>query len=153
MDERDLRDRGRSALAAAVIGVGMMAAVDEIVFHQILAWHHFYDPAATDVALLSDGLLHAGELLALTGGFFWFAALRRRGTLHPTAAWGGFLLGAGAFQLFDGLVVHKLLRLHQIRYDVELWPYDLAWNLAAATLILTGAALTLSARASGEPRR
>jgi uncharacterized membrane protein len=137
-------------LAAAVIGVGAMAAADEIVFHQILGWHHFYDPAAADVALLSDGLLHAFELLALAGGFFWYAELRRRGTLHPTAAWSGLLLGAGGFQLFDGLVNHKLLGLHQIRYGVELWPYDLAWNLSAAALILAGTVLALRAR---RPRR
>jgi uncharacterized membrane protein len=152
-DRGDARDRGRSALAAAVIGIGAMAAVDEIVFHQILAWHHFYDPAAADVALLSDGILHAGELLALVGGFFWYAELRRRGALHPTAAWSGLLLGAGGFQLFDGLVNHKLLRLHQIRYGVELWPYDLAWNLFAAALILAGAVLALRARASGRSGR
>ena len=34
---------GRSLLAAGMIGLGVMAAVDEIVFHQLLDWHHFYD--------------------------------------------------------------------------------------------------------------
>ena len=36
-------ERGRSLLAASMIGVGVMASVDEIVFHQVLGWHHFYD--------------------------------------------------------------------------------------------------------------
>lgn len=131
-----------SVLAAALIGVAAMAAVDEVVFHQILGWHHFYDRATPAVGLLSDGLLHAAELVALAGGFFWFADLRRRGALVPLAAWGGFLLGAGAFQLFDGVVDHKVLRVHQIRYGVELLPYDLAWNIAAALLLLAGALVT-----------
>ncbi|MFC4857184.1 DUF2243 domain-containing protein [Actinophytocola glycyrrhizae] len=131
-----------SVLAAGLIGVAVMAAVDEVVFHQILAWHHFYDRATPAVGLLSDGLLHAAELVALVGGFFWFADLRRRDVLVPLAAWGGFLLGAGGFQLFDGLVDHKILRVHQIRYGVDVLPYDLAWNAAGALLLLAGALVT-----------
>jgi uncharacterized membrane protein len=29
------------------------------------------------------------------------------------------LLGLGAFQVFDGIVDHKLLQLHQVRYGVD----------------------------------
>ncbi|MGS2615511.1 DUF2243 domain-containing protein [Micromonospora sp. LZ34] len=132
--------------AGALIGAAVMAAVDEIVFHQLLGWHHFYDRSTPSVALLSDGLLHAAELLALVGGFFWYADLRRRGVLVGRAAWGGFLLGAGAFQLFDGIVDHKVLRLHQIRYGVHLLPYDLVWNGAAVVLLLLGVAVLWRAR-------
>jgi uncharacterized membrane protein len=130
-----------SVLAAGLIGVAVMAAVDEVVFHQLLAWHHFYDRGTPAVALLSDGLLHAAELVGLVGGFFWFADLRRRGVLMPLAAWGGFLLGAGIFQLFDGLVDHKVLRVHQVRYGVDLAGYDLAWNLAGVLLLFVGASI------------
>ncbi|MFI7513444.1 DUF2243 domain-containing protein [Micromonospora echinofusca] len=139
-------DLRRSVLAAAVVGVAVMAAVDEIVFHQILGWHHFYDRSTLSVGLLSDGLLHSAELIALVGGFFWYADLRRRGALLPRAAWGGFLLGAGAFQLFDGIVDHKVLRLHQIRYGVHLLPYDVVWNAAAVVLLLLGAWVTWRVR-------
>ncbi|MGK5675309.1 DUF2243 domain-containing protein [Micromonospora sp. URMC 106] len=139
-------DLRRSVLAAAVIGAAVMAAVDEIVFHQLLGWHHFYDRSTRSVGLLSDGLLHSAELLALVGGFFWYADLRRRGALVPRAAWGGFLLGAGAFQLFDGIVDHKVLRLHQIRYGVHLLPYDVVWNVGAVALLLIGAWVTWRAR-------
>ncbi|MFI7577706.1 DUF2243 domain-containing protein [Micromonospora sp. NPDC049497] len=141
----------RSVLAAGVIGAAVMAAVDEIVFHQLLGWHHFYDRSTLSVGLLSDGLLHAAELLALVGGFFWFADLRRRGALLPRAAWGGFLLGAGAFQLFDGVVDHKVLRLHQIRYGVHLLPYDVVWNFSGAVLLLAGAAVVWRARRRPRP--
>ncbi|MFG1776471.1 DUF2243 domain-containing protein [Micromonospora sp. NPDC049048] len=139
-------DLRRSVLAAAVIGVAVMAAVDEIVFHQLLGWHHFYDRSTLPVGLLSDGLLHSAELIALVGGFFWYADLRRRGVLLPRAAWGGFLLGAGAFQLFDGIVDHKVLRLHQIRYGVHLLPYDVVWNVAAVVLLLLGVWVTWRVR-------
>lgn len=142
------RQFGRSLGVAAVLGVGVMAAVDEIVFHQILAWHHFYDRSTTQIGLLSDGLLHATELVLLVAGFFLLADLLQRGALHARAAWAGFLLGAGAFQLFDGLVNHKVLRLHQVRYEVDLLPYDLAWNGAAVLLLAAGGWLALRSRRS-----
>jgi uncharacterized membrane protein len=135
--------------ATAAIGAGLMAAVDEIVLHQLLGWHHFYDRSTPAVGLFSDGVLHAVELVAVVAGFFAFADLRRRGALAGRAAWAGALVGAGGFQLFDGLVNHKVLRLHQIRYGVELLPYDLAWNLAAAALLVAG---LLLARRHRRPR-
>lgn len=139
-------DQKASALALALVGVGVMAAVDELVFHQILGWHHFYDRSTPRVALMSDGFLHAAELLALVGGFFWFSDLRRRRVADDLAAWAGFFLGAGGFQLFDGLVDHKVLRVHQIRYGVDLLPYDLSWVAAALVLLVIGVVLWRKAR-------
>ncbi|MEU0275856.1 DUF2243 domain-containing protein [Streptomyces sp. NPDC006307] len=137
--------RPRSMAVWALIGAAVMAAVDEIVFHQILGWHHFYDRSSGAVGLLSDGLLHTAELLALVAGLFLHADLRRRRALAPAHARAGFVLGLGAFQLFDGVVDHKLLRLHQIRYGVDVTPYDWAWNAAGVLLLLAGAALAVRA--------
>ncbi|WP_232107897.1 MULTISPECIES: DUF2243 domain-containing protein [Streptomyces] len=140
----------RSMAVCALIGAAVMASVDEIVFHQILGWHHFYDRSTSGVGLLSDGLLHTAELLALVAGFFLYADLRRRRALASAHAWSGFFLGLGLFQLFDGVVDHKLLRLHQIRYGVDVTPYDWAWNIAGLVLLLIGVILALrAARRSG----
>ncbi|MER5994480.1 DUF2243 domain-containing protein [Streptomyces viridosporus] len=139
----------RSMVVCGVIGIAVMAAVDEIVFHQVLGWHHFYDRSTTRVGLLSDGLLHTAELLALVAGFFLFADLRRRQALAPAHAWAGFFLGLGTFQLFDGIVDHKLLRLHQIRYGVDVTPYDWAWNLGGLVLLLIGVGLAVRAARRG----
>jgi uncharacterized membrane protein len=136
----------------ALIGVGLMAAIDEIVFHQILSWHHFYDRSTGDVALMSDGLLHAAELVALVAGFFAFADLRRRQALARGSAWAGLFLGAGGFQLWDGLVDHLVLRVHQVRYGVDHLPYDLAWNAGALLLLGVGVALALRSRGEGRSR-
>ncbi|MGY1984896.1 DUF2243 domain-containing protein [Blastococcus sp. SYSU DS0669] len=146
-------DRRRSMLVAAVIGVGLMAAIDEIVFHQLLAWHHFYDRSSGSVALMSDGLLHAAELILLVAGFFLFADLRRRQALAPRSAWAGLFLGLGGFQLFDGLVDHKVLRVHQIRYGVDLLPYDLAWNVGGGVLVVIGVVLAVRSRDEGRAAR
>lgn len=133
-------DAQRSRLGGALVGAAVMAGVDEIVFHQLLGWHHFYDRATTAVGLASDGLLHAAELLALVAGGFMLAELWRSQVLAPAFVRAGLLLGLGGFQLFDGLINHKALQLHQVRYGVPALPYDLAWNLAALALLLLGAA-------------
>jgi uncharacterized membrane protein len=138
--------RDRSFWGAFLAGVAIMAAVDEIVFHQILAWHHFYDGSTTAVALVSDGILHAAELFFLVAGFFVLADARRRSTLSRPRAWAGFFCGLGVFQLFDGVIDHKVLRVHQVRYDVDLLPYDLAWNGSALVLLVIGIALAARAR-------
>lgn len=131
--------------AGLLIGIGLMAAVDEIVFHQLLGWHHFYDRGTTRLGLVSDGVLHAAELVALVAGFFLLADARRRGPSIGMFPWAGLFVGLGVFQLWDGLVNHKVLRLHQVRYDVDLLPYDLLWNGAAALLLTAGAVLTIVA--------
>lgn len=141
-----MRNHSRSRWGGVLIGVGLMAAVDEIIFHQLLGWHHFYDGATPAIGLLSDGLLHAGEIIALIGGFFLLLELRHQHALHVTCVWAGGFLGAGGFQLFDGIINHKLLRLHQIRYDVPLMPYDILWNLSAILLLLIGIWLLRRAR-------
>lgn len=131
------------------LGIGIMAALDEIIFHQLLAWHHFYDQATPVIGLLSDGLLHAMELLLLVGGFFLFLEQRRLKLANSTAAWGGFFTGAGGFQLFDGLINHKVLRLHQIRYNVDVIPYDVAWNTGAIILVLISGWILLRRKRRG----
>ena len=129
----------QSFWVAFLIGVGAMAAVDEIIFHQLLGWHHFYDRATPLIGLMSDGFLHAAELIALVAGFMLLGELRHRQRLIKGFAWSGGFFGAGLFQVFDGVVDHKLLRLHQIRYGVDnLLHYDIAWIGFGLILILIG---------------
>jgi uncharacterized membrane protein len=141
--------REHSVIPGIFLGIGIMAAVDEIIFHQLLAWHHFYDKATPTIGLLSDGLLHAMELLLLVGGFFLLLEQRRLKLTNSALTWGGFFVGAGGFQLFDGLINHKVLRLHQIRYNVDVLPYDIAWNTGASILVLIGIWILLRRKRRG----
>lgn len=150
------KDARRSFWVLLLLGIGVMAAVDEIVFHQLLSWHHFYDESSNDAALASDGALHAAELIVIVAALFLFADLRVRRALSVPWAWSGFFVGAGAFQLFDGVVDHKILRVHQVRYGVDILPYDLAWIGFALLMLAIGAALAWRARsleAANLPRR
>lgn len=146
---RRSEDQPSRVLAGGVLlGIGIMAAVDEIIFHQLLQWHHFYDRSTPAIGIFTDGLLHTAELFAIVAGIFLLLDGRRRQTLRPLVAWSGFFMGAGGFQMFDGLIDHKVLRIHQIRYGVELLPYDLAWNIAGAVLLVIGVVLYSRARRS-----
>ncbi|MGQ9424453.1 DUF2243 domain-containing protein [Gilvimarinus sp. F26214L] len=132
-------EQTQSLWAGLLVGVGLMAGVDEIIFHQILAWHHFYDRSTGAIALMSDGLLHAAELVVIVAGFVLLLNIRKRGMLVGQWAWPALLIGAGIFQVFDGIVDHKILRTHQIRYGVDnLIVYDLVWNAFGVVLLATG---------------
>jgi uncharacterized membrane protein len=141
----------RNLWSGFLFGIGLVAFFDETVFHQLLHWHHFYDKSITEIGLVSDGLFHAFSWFATIGSLFMFADLRRRNALWPTKWWGGVLLGAGGFQLYDGTIQHKLMRIHQIRYNVDILPYDLTWNIISIAMILAGTILFIRTRRRKQP--
>ncbi|HSI66263.1 MAG TPA: DUF2243 domain-containing protein [Planococcus sp. (in: firmicutes)] len=128
----------RNYWSGVFFGIGTMAFVDEVIFHQLLQWHHFYDLSTRQAGIFADGLLNAFAWFVGIGALFLFSDLRRRNALWPKRWVGAVFLGAGGFQLFDGIVMHKVLRLHQIRYGVDILPYDLTWNIGGGILLLTG---------------
>jgi uncharacterized membrane protein len=140
---------GRNVLSGVLLGVGIAAFVDETVFHQLLHWHHFYDKSTPAAGLVSDGIFHAVGWFAAVAALFLFADLRRRGAFRGRRWWGGLLTGAGGFQLYDGTIQHKLMRLHQIRYHVDLAPYDWTWNILAVLLIAGGVVLLVRSHRPG----
>ena len=146
MSERVQRRTGATMLAAVLLGIGIMAALHEIGFHQVLAWHHFVETDNSALALASDGLLHTLELVMLVIGGALMLRLHETGQHAPGYRGAGFLLGMGGFQLFDGIVDHKILGLHQVRYVDNLLVYDLCWNLAGLLLLAIGYWLLRRAR-------
>lgn len=141
-----------------VFGIGLAGTLDEIILHQILHWHHLYDRSTPGVALVSDGLFHIGSTAALLFG--GWAILRRRqenGALPGRRVLAGIMIGAGGFNLYDGTVQHKVLRLHQVRYGVDSLPYDAFFIGLAAVVLLTGLGLwfgpTRRAQTEGIPTK
>ncbi|MFC0338150.1 Uncharacterized membrane protein [Kushneria avicenniae] len=139
-------DIRRTMIAAILLGIGFMAAIDEIIFHQLLAWHHFVDTGSTALALASDGILHTMELVFLVVGAFLMIELHGRRAQAPGYRGPGFLLGMGGFQTFDGIVDHKILGLHQVRYVEHVWLYDIAWIGAGLIMLAIGWKLLQRAR-------
>ncbi|WP_088043126.1 DUF2243 domain-containing protein [Bacillus sp. EAC] len=144
----------RNLWSGILFGLGLIAFIDETVFHQLLHWHHFYDKSTTGLGLISDGLLHAFSWFATIASLFMLANLRRNKVFWIERWCGGLFLGAGLFQLYDGTIQHKLMRLHQIRYKVDILPYDLTWNITAAVIVLCGFLLIMRTRNKkiGTPR-
>ncbi|EFV76624.1 hypothetical protein HMPREF1013_03169 [Bacillus sp. 2_A_57_CT2] len=143
----------RNLWSGVLFGIGFAAFIDETIFHQLLRWHHFYDKSTTDIGLISDGLFHAFSWFATIGGLFIFADLRRRNALCFKRWWGGKLLGAGGFQLYDGTIQHKLMRIHQIRYVENVFIYDLIWNALAALMIIIGLILVIRTNRKQQPEK
>lgn len=141
----------RNLWSGILFGLGLVAFIDETVFHQLLHWHHFYDKSTTAIGLISDGLFHAFGWFATIASLFMLAGLRRQQAFRVKRWLGGMFLGAGVFQLYDGLIQHKLMNLHQIRYNVDPTPYDLTWNIIAALLIVVGIMLIARANKNSPP--
>ena len=60
--------------------------------------------------------------------------------------------GFGAFNVFDGVVSHKVLRLHQIRPgDENLLVYDIVWISLSAIVAGLGLALLQAMRRRARP--
>jgi uncharacterized membrane protein len=124
-----------------LVGVALIGGLDEIVFHQLLQWHHFYLHTTEFWRTVSDGLFHAFT----TGIWFvgtvllWYQRHRLAKVIGQHLFWAGLLFGMGAFQLFDGTVSHKLIQIHPVRTGVDvIWPYDAAWIASGLLLLAQG---------------
>ena len=125
-----------------LVGIGIAGTLDEVILHQLLRWHHFYDRSTPSVGLISDGLFHVFSTAVLVIGVIQLVERRRTTPDPPRMALAGILLGAGGFNLYDGTIQHKLLGLHQVRAGAPSnLPYDLAFLAIAAVVALAGALL------------
>lgn len=141
----------RLALRAGIIlGVGAIGTVDQVVLHEWLQWHNFYVHTTEFWRLFIDGIFHmvTAGLLCLGAALLW-EWRHRLGVVRSARAIGaGVLFGMGGFQLFDGIVNHKILQLHPVREGVDnILPYDVAFNGLALLLLLGGWLLWRGAQA------
>ncbi|MBM7502047.1 putative membrane protein [Brachybacterium muris] len=152
-DRRGKRNPDRRTVASGFLfGCGIAAAmIDLFVFHLVLQWHHFYDLSTTRVALTADGFFHAFAWFITVGGLFLLADVRRRSTVVWPRWIGAVVTGLGFFQLLDGVLNHKVLGVHQVRYGVDLLPYDVAWIGSAVLLLLIGMLILWRTRPDAAP--
>lgn len=140
--------------AGILLGIGLTGLADGIVLHQILGWHHLVDGLTSDpgARLLWDGVFHAIMWVALVAGLALLVREGRNGRapLAPRRLLGSVLLGAGGFNLVEGLVDHQILELHHV-HPSSAPGWDLAF-LAVALLVTFAGWLELR-RASGPSHR
>jgi uncharacterized membrane protein len=135
-----------------MIGIGVAGTLDEVILHQLLRWHHFYDRSTSAIGVISDGIFHAISTALLAAGLV--VLLRRRSELR--AGWsravaGWIFVGAGGFNLYDGTIQHKVLGLHQVREGAaNLLFYDLVFLGIAVTAAVVGLVVLGEGRSSGD---
>lgn len=148
-------DRDRSLLVGGgLFGVGLGALVDVAVFHHVLQWHHLLSavrPPSSRAALrwnvYYDGLFSLVVLAVLVVGaaLVWRASNRASAPYSTRYLLGSVLVGAGAFNVFDAVVDHYLLHLHDVVHGTRaLNPHWLG-----ASLLLLGVGLLVLGRGDG----
>lgn len=131
-----------------VAGFGLGAMVDTLVFHLILQTHHLlsgiYDPYSYDgfrTNVMVDGLfLVATGLVALVGiAMLWQTANGADRRLSAGHAVGWAVVGAGVFNVFDGVVSHYVLDLHNVVHATQVWnPH---WVVVSIVMLAAGVAI------------
>lgn len=135
-------ERNRSGLlitAGVLLGLGLGGFVDGIVLHQILQWHHMLSsirPATTvsemELNMVWDGLFDATTWVMTVVGLvlLWRAGKRDDVPWSSKTFVGSILLGAGAFNLVEGLIDHQILGIHHVKPG----PNELAWDIGFLAL-------------------
>jgi len=156
-DERsNKRTVFRSAFWTGIIlGMGIMSFLDETLLHQLLQWHTFYWNTDQHGRILSDGLFHVfGTLLLLWGAFRLWRGHTLWAYPYRTAVIAAILVGAGAFNLYDGIVQHAIFHFHLVnelvcsspasRRETFLGictndiPYEIVFDLLALVILSSG---------------
>jgi len=156
-DARSGVDRVRRlVLTGVILGIGLVGSLDEIGLHQLLQWHNFYVHTTEYWRIFIDGLFHAFSAAMLFAGAMRLWSQRRAisslATARPLVA--GIFFGMGGFNLYDGIVQHKLMGLHPVREGVDnLLPYDLAFNGIAVALLVAGWLVWRSVQQSAAARQ
>jgi uncharacterized membrane protein len=128
-------------IAGLILGLGLLGAIDGIVFHQLLQWHHMILSDNIQLEIFTDGLFTAlFSAKLLWGGVKIFQDARKN---QLGSSWriflGGIFIGGGAFNLVEGIIDHHILQVHRVKPLAENpLMYDLAFLAIGALLVVIG---------------
>ncbi|MEJ8543732.1 DUF2243 domain-containing protein [Brevibacillus borstelensis] len=125
-----------TAKAAFLFGVGIIGMLDGIVFHQILQWHSVNMQTDRVHQIISDGLFHllVTVIIFISGMMLWKGNPQDK----PSTFWGSFLLGAGTFNLLEGIINHHILQIHHVKPGPNQTLYDISNDVFALLLLTIG---------------
>ncbi|MBD2197211.1 MULTISPECIES: DUF2243 domain-containing protein [Calothrix] len=149
MTANNLAFRKRLPLITAGIflGLGLGGFVDGILLHQILQWHHMLSSVRpltsdtnTDVNMVWDGLFHALDwVLTVIGvALLWRAGGRADVPWSSRTFVGSLLIGAGLFNVVEGVINHQILGIHHVKPGVNQLAWDLGFLALGALLAIVG---------------
>lgn len=138
-------DRKPLIAAGVLIGVGMGGFVDGILFHQILQVHGMLSAryarttlANVEVNMFWDGLFHAFTWImnALGLALLWRCGRRVDVAWSTRTFLGSLLLGAGVFNLIEGIIDHHILHIHHVVERLGPSAWDLAFLAVGGCLLI-----------------
>lgn len=141
--------------AGIILGLGQGGFFDGIVFHQLLQWHHMFSDVTTDATInglelntVGDGLFHLLDwILTLIGIFLlWRAGTQRETSWSGRIFLGAILIGAGMFNLVEGMIDHHLLGIHHLKPGTNQLLWDLGFLGSGVALAVVGWSLIRSHR-------
>lgn len=142
----------RALLAAGVLGFGFSGLLDVLVLHHVLQWHHLlsgiYPMDTLDglrTNILADGVFSIGMLLIMSvgAGLLWQSERRTDFPLAVRPVFGAMTIGLAVFDIYDAVVGHILLGLHQPvgqgGQPLSLGgPYNLHWLVVSLLFLVVG---------------
>jgi uncharacterized membrane protein len=117
------------------LGIGQAGFFDGILFHQLLQWHHMFSNIEStqtigglELNTLGDGLFHVFDwLMTIAGVIVLWLAVKRDDVPRSTPTFiGSFTIGAGLFNVVEGIISHHLLQIHHVRPG----SHQLLWDMA-----------------------
>lgn len=120
-------------VAGILLGLGQAGFFDGIVFHQLLQWHHMFTNIKTsntvaglELNTLGDGLFHLVDwLFTIAGIITLWIGVKREVLLYTSTLIGSFCIGAGLFNITEGIISHHILQIHHVKPGM----HQLAWDL------------------------
>ena len=129
-------NKNRSLIVAGILlGLGQAGFFDGIFFHQLLQWHHMFTNiesgntvAGLELNTLGDGLFHLADWLITLAGIIalWLAVKRDDVLLSTSVLIGAFCIGAGMFNVVEGILDHHVFQIHHVKPGA----HQLAWDLS-----------------------
>ncbi|MUL35691.1 DUF2243 domain-containing protein [Gloeocapsopsis dulcis] len=148
MDVQDETQRYSPLVAAGVfLGLGLGGFFDGILLHQILQWHHMLSSIRPPISvpdlelnMVGDGLFEAGTWLMTIVGvvLLWQAGKREDVAWSSRTFFGSILIGAGLFNLVEGLIDHQILAIHHVKPGSNELIWDVGFLVVGVMLAIVG---------------
>ncbi|MCL6442677.1 MAG: DUF2243 domain-containing protein [Alicyclobacillus sp.] len=124
---------------AFFFGMGLIGMLDGIHFHQLLQWRSMYMYTSRFYQVVSDGWLHFFCTTLWVVGTITLSKADRNQPRSQRLFASGFFLGAGVFNLAEGLIDHHILGIHHVKFgDPHEFAYDVVFDLVAIVLLVIG---------------
>ena len=147
--------------AGILLGLGQAGFFDGIFFHQLLQWHHMFTNiesgntvAGLELNTLGDGIFHVVDWLLTLAGIIvlWNAVKSDRVSLSTSDLIGSFCIGAGLFNVVEGILSHHVFQIHHVKPGIHQLAWDLGFIGAGIVSIAVGWLILNRSKSLNEPQ-